>query len=69
MQTPQTIEFKLAKKAFGKARKDGFIGTDDVSLVEKLGKKVKVIEASEFNFKITTPIDLELAEIIYNKYF
>jgi 2-C-methyl-D-erythritol 4-phosphate cytidylyltransferase len=69
MQTPQTIEFKLAKKAFGQARKDNFIGTDDVSLVEKLGKKVKVIEASEFNFKITTPIDLELAEIIYNKYF
>jgi 2-C-methyl-D-erythritol 4-phosphate cytidylyltransferase len=69
MQTPQTIELKLAKKAFGKAREDNFIGTDDVSLVENLGKKVKVIEASEFNFKITTPIDLELAEIIYNKYF
>lgn len=69
MQTPQTIELKLAKKAFGKARKDNFVGTDDVSLVENLGEKVKIIEASEFNFKITTPIDLELAEIIYNKYF
>jgi 2-C-methyl-D-erythritol 4-phosphate cytidylyltransferase len=69
MQTPQVIEFELAKKAFGQARKNDFIGTDDVSLVEKLGKKVKVIEASEFNFKVTTSLDLELAEIIYNKYF
>jgi len=69
MQTPQTIEFNLAKKAFGEARKNNFTGTDDVSLVEKIGKKVKVIEGSEFNFKITTPLDLELAEIIYKKYF
>jgi len=65
MQTPQTIEFELAKKAFGQAREDNFIGTDDVSLVERLGDPVKVIEGSEFNFKITTPIDLELAEIIF----
>ena len=69
MQTPQTLEFNLAKKAFGEARKNNFTGTDDVSLVEKIGKKVKVIEGSEFNFKITTPLDLELAEIIYKKYF
>ncbi len=67
MQTPQTIELELAKKAFNKAKADNFIGTDDVSLVEKIGGRVKVIEASEFNFKITTPIDLELAEIIYKK--
>ncbi len=64
MQTPQTIKFELAKKAFGQARAEKFIGTDDVSLVERLGKPVRVIEGSEFNFKITTPIDLELAKII-----
>jgi 2-C-methyl-D-erythritol 4-phosphate cytidylyltransferase len=64
MQTPQAIKFPLAQKAFEKARRDNFLGTDDVSLVENLGKKVKVIEASENNFKITTPLDLELAKIV-----
>jgi 2-C-methyl-D-erythritol 4-phosphate cytidylyltransferase len=64
MQTPQTIELELAKKAFGQAREEKFMGTDDVSLVERLGELVQVIEGSEFNFKITTPIDLELAKII-----
>jgi 2-C-methyl-D-erythritol 4-phosphate cytidylyltransferase len=64
MQTPQAIKFPLAVKAFLKAREDNFLGTDDVSLVERLGKKVKVIEASKNNFKVTTPIDLELAKIV-----
>lgn len=64
MQTPQAIKFPLAVKAFFKAKADNFLGTDDVSLVERLGKKVKVISASENNFKITTPLDLALAKII-----
>ncbi len=64
MQTPQTIKFNLAKKAFQQARKDNFLGTDDVSLVERLKKPVKIVEASENNFKITTPKDLKLAELI-----
>ncbi len=64
MQTPQAIKFHLAVKAFFKAKEDNFLGTDDVSLVERLGKKVKVIEASQNNFKITTPLDLALAKII-----
>ncbi|MDY0302225.1 MAG: 2-C-methyl-D-erythritol 4-phosphate cytidylyltransferase, partial [Candidatus Moranbacteria bacterium] len=64
MQTPQAIEFSLAKRVFKKAQEDNFLGTDDVSLVERLGKKVKIIEASENNFKITTPLDLELARIV-----
>jgi len=64
MQTPQAIKFPLAVKAFLKAKADNFLGTDDVSLVERLGKKVKVIEASQNNFKVTTPLDLELARII-----
>jgi len=68
MQTPQTIKFPLAYEAFTKASRDNFIGTDDVSLVERLGKKVKIIEASENNFKITTPLDLELAEIIIKNF-
>lgn len=67
MQTPQAIEFSLAKRAFKKAQEDNFLGTDDVSLVERLDKKVKIIEASENNFKITTPLDLELARIVLRK--
>ncbi len=64
MQTPQVIKFSLAKQAFEQARKKKFLGTDDVSLVEKLGKKVKIVLASENNFKITTPLDLALAQLI-----
>lgn len=68
MQTPQTIQFPLALKAFTKASKENFLGTDDVSLVERLGKKVKLIQGSQYNFKITTPIDLELAKIIIKSF-
>jgi 2-C-methyl-D-erythritol 4-phosphate cytidylyltransferase len=68
MQTPQTIKFSLALEAFVKADEDNFIGTDDVSLVERLGKKVKIVEGSEFNFKITTPLDFEMAKIIIKKF-
>jgi 2-C-methyl-D-erythritol 4-phosphate cytidylyltransferase len=64
MQTPQALKFSLALKAFSQAKRDKFLGTDDVSLAERLGKKVKIIEASENNFKVTTPLDLKLAEII-----
>ena len=67
MQTPQVIRFPLALKAFSQASQDNFLGTDDVFLVERLGKKVQIIEASENNFKVTTPIDLELAKIIWRK--
>jgi len=67
MQTPQAIRLSLAVEAFSKAKEDNFLGTDDVSLVERIGKKVKVITASANNFKVTTPIDLELAKIIINK--
>jgi 2-C-methyl-D-erythritol 4-phosphate cytidylyltransferase len=43
---------------------DGFIGTDDGSLVERLGLPVVAVEDSEDNVKITTPVDLELARIL-----
>jgi len=57
-QTPQIIEYALAKKAFEKAEKEKFKGTDDVSLVERLGKKVKIVPCSYRNIKITTRDDL-----------
>jgi 2-C-methyl-D-erythritol 4-phosphate cytidylyltransferase len=61
-QTPQVFEYRLILDAYKKAIEDGFISTDDSSLVERLGFKVKVIEGEYENIKITTGEDLVLAE-------
>lgn len=61
-QTPQVIEYQLAKKAFEKASAKNFYGTDDVSLVERLGKRVKIVQASTKNIKVTYPEDLRFIE-------
>ena len=66
-QTPQGFRFGLLKKAFDEATADGFIGTDEASLVEKSGGTVHVVMGSANNFKITTPADLELAEFYLDK--
>lgn len=63
-QTPQAFSYKVIMKAHAKAKKAGFIGTDDAGLVEKIGYKVKMIECSSDNIKITSPEDLALAENI-----
>lgn len=59
-QTPQGIEFNLARRAFKKAIADNFQGTDDVTLVEKLGEKVKIVPTNSKNIKTTYPEDLAL---------
>jgi 2-C-methyl-D-erythritol 4-phosphate cytidylyltransferase/2-C-methyl-D-erythritol 4-phosphate cytidylyltransferase/2-C-methyl-D-erythritol 2,4-cyclodiphosphate synthase len=64
MQTPQVIQYKIAKEAFEKAFDDDFYGSDDVVLVERLGKKVKIVECSDENIKITTKTDLERARFV-----
>lgn len=63
-QTPQAIEFELFWKAHERARKNCLDATDDVALVENIGRTVKIIEASERNFKITTREDLERAKLL-----
>ncbi len=63
-QTPQAFELKLIKKAHATARREGFIGTDDASLVERLGAAVKIIRGSRTNIKITDQEDLMLARAI-----
>ena len=68
-QTPQTFKYNLIKKAHEFALTNGLLETDDASLIEKLGIKVKIIEGSRLNIKITTPQDLELAQLIYKKKF
>lgn len=64
VQTPQTFQVALLKEAFAKAQADNFYGTDESSLIEYLGKEVKVIPGSEFNIKITRSEDLILGEKI-----
>lgn len=66
-QTPQGFRFGLLKKVFDEATADGFIGTDEASLVEKSGGTVHVVMGSANNLKITTPGDLELAEFYLSK--
>lgn len=66
-QTPQAIEYGLAKRAFEKASADNFTGTDDVSLVERLGEKVKIVLCSYKNIKITTQDDSKIAEYFLKK--
>ncbi|MCF8094293.1 MAG: 2-C-methyl-D-erythritol 4-phosphate cytidylyltransferase [Desulfobacteraceae bacterium] len=60
-QTPQAFRYEVIKKAFDKANADGFSGTDDASLVERMGWPVHMIEGSRHNIKITTSADMELA--------
>lgn len=64
VQTPQTFEYNLLKKAHEKAIEDEFVGTDDAMLVERLNQKIKVIKGHYDNIKITTPEDLIMAESI-----
>jgi 2-C-methyl-D-erythritol 4-phosphate cytidylyltransferase len=66
-QTPQGFRYQLIKLAFDAAAADGFIGTDEASLVERLGENVWVVMGSARNIKITTPADLELAEFFLKK--
>jgi 2-C-methyl-D-erythritol 4-phosphate cytidylyltransferase len=61
-QTPQGFRYGLLQKAFAEATADGFIGTDEASVVERAGLPVAVVHGSQVNLKITQPGDLELAE-------
>jgi 2-C-methyl-D-erythritol 4-phosphate cytidylyltransferase len=63
-QTPQTFKKRIIEEAFERAFTDNFSGTDESSLVERLGGRVKIIEGSHENIKITTKEDLLLAEFI-----
>ena len=68
-QTPQAFRFSIIKAAYDKAYQEGFIGTDDSQLVERMGRPVSVVEGSPINIKITRPLDLLLAEAILRQYF
>lgn len=65
-QTPQAMKYFLAKKAFEKAQRDNFQGTDDVSLVERMHGQVKMVHCDRSNIKITDQHDLAYANKMSN---
>jgi 2-C-methyl-D-erythritol 4-phosphate cytidylyltransferase len=64
-QTPQVFRYELLKRAFEMAHADGFTGTDESSLVERLDVEVSVVMGSDRNIKITKPGDMDLAHLFY----
>lgn len=64
VQTPQVFRKSLLEEAHQVAHARQLTATDDASLVEKLGFPVKLVKGSYANLKITTPIDLQVAEVL-----
>lgn len=64
VQTPQAFAYPLLMQAHRWAVQKGFIGTDDASLVEAMGGRVKLVQGSYSNIKITTPEDVAVAEAL-----
>jgi len=67
VQTPQVFRYEVLKAAFERAYAEGYYGTDEASLVERYGGKVRVVTGSYVNIKITTPEDMILAEALLRK--
>jgi 2-C-methyl-D-erythritol 4-phosphate cytidylyltransferase len=66
-KTPQVFKFKIIKKALEEAAKINFISTDDISLAENLGFYAVPILSTDFNIKITSALDIEIAKLFLNK--
>ena len=64
IQTPQVFDFDMLRGALKKAAQEGATVTDDCSAVERLGLTVKIVEGDERNIKVTTPMDLKIAELL-----
>ncbi len=67
VQTPQVFERELYKRAMGNAILSGLEVTDDCSMVEATGEQVRVVQGEYSNIKLTTPVDLTIAEAILSK--
>lgn len=63
VQTPQVFDLDLLKGALKKAKEDKAELTDDCSAVERIGMSVRIVEGDERNIKVTTPLDLKIAEL------
>ena len=62
VQTPQGFDYSILKSAFEKADREGLSETDEASLVEKLGQDIIAVPGEHRNIKLTTPLDLKIAE-------
>jgi 2-C-methyl-D-erythritol 4-phosphate cytidylyltransferase len=63
-QTPQGFFYTTLERALRKAKEDSFYGTDEASLVERIGEKVYIVEGDTQNIKITGPEDIHMAEAL-----
>jgi len=63
-QTPQGFRYDILKRALDAARKDRFTGTDEAALVERAGLPVTAVAGDPRNIKITTPVDIPIAEAL-----
>lgn len=64
VQTPQVFDIDLLRGALTKAKLDGAEVTDDCSAVERMGMSIKIVEGDERNLKVTTPMDLKIAQLL-----
>jgi len=64
VQTPQVFDLDLLRGALEKAKQEGAELTDDCSAVERLGMSVRIVEGDEKNIKVTTPMDLKIAQLL-----
>ncbi len=64
VQTPQVFDIQLLRGALKKTAQDGAQVTDDCSAVERMGMSIKIVEGDERNIKVTTPMDLKIAEML-----
>ncbi len=69
VQTPQGFKKEILLRAYEQAALDNFLGTDDSSLVERIGGKIKIVQSSYQNIKITTPEDIQIAETFLRENF
>ena len=67
IETPQAFSVPLIKDAYEKAYADGFYGTDDSMLLERLGKTVKLVLSEDVNIKLTKPDDMGYAEFVLGR--
>src|SRR5262249_42320929 len=68
IQTPQVVRREWLQRGFAIAHQRDISVTDDVSLAELVGHKVKLVEGSYSNIKVTTPEDLEIAQVFARRY-
>ncbi len=64
VQTPQAFVRKVLEEAIASAERDGFEGTDDASLVERMGGRVRIVDGPPDNFKVTHLHDVAMAEAV-----